>query len=343
MKNQQFGSLAVWAVTPKGAQLAGKIAEYFSESDIFLSESIEIKDIYHFSFLRLSEAVSQNFSRYDGHLFIMSTGIVVRMIAPHIRHKTSDPAVVVMDEAGQFAISLLSGHIGGANVLAKQIAESVGAVPVITTATDVNSVPAIDMIAKEKGLMIENPEAIRYINMALLTGKPVRIHDPFDLIAIPDGDGKCGVFADDVIADIPPNTLILRPKSLIAGMGCNRNTEKTEIKELLFEAFHKFQLSPNSLAGIASIDLKKDETGLIAVAEELKVPLYFFSKEELETVKNIKNPSKIVKKHIGVSSVCEAAAILGADRGNLIVPKHSAKNVTVAIARKNSYIISSRS
>lgn len=338
MKNNQFGSLAIWAVTPKGALFAQKISDCFPESDVFLSESLEIRSISHTSFLRLSDAVSQNFNRYHGHLFIMSTGIVVRMIAPHIRHKTADPAVVVMDEAGQFAISLLSGHIGGANALAKQIAEFVGAVPVITTATDVNHVPAIDMIAKEKELLIENPEAIRYVNMALLTGKPVRIHDPFDLINIPDGNGECGVFADDIIVtDIPSKTLILRPKSLIAGMGCNRNTEKTEMKELLFEALRKFQLSPSSLAGIASIDIKKDEAGLIALAEELKLPLYFFSKTELETVKNIENPSEMVKKHIGVSSVCEAAAILASDSGNLIVPKHSVRNATVAIARKIHY------
>ncbi len=335
MKNQQFKLFAIWAVTPKGAQLAGKIAAYFPGSDMFLSESLEIRDIPHIAFLRLSDAVSRNFSRYDGHIFIMSTGIVVRMIAPYIRHKTSDPAVVVMDEAGQFVISLLSGHIGGANALARQIAESVGAVPVITTATDINQVPAIDMIAKEKGLFIENPEAIRYVNMALLTGKPVRIHDPFDLIAIPDGDGECGVFVDDVVADLPPNTLILRPKSLIAGMGCNRNTDKAEMKELLFEVFQKFQLSPNSLSGIASIELKKDEAGLIALAEELNVPMYFFSKEELEIVKNIKNPSEMVKKHIGIGSVCEAAAILASDHGDLIVPKHSTKNATIAIARKH--------
>ena len=121
---------------------------------------------------------------------------------------------------------------------------------------------------------------------------------------------------------------------LIAGIGCNRNAEKAEMKELLLEVFRKSQLSLHSLAGIASIDLKKDEAGLIALAEELKVPLYFFSKEELETVKNIKNPSEMVKKHIGVGSVCEAAAILASDHGNLIVPKHSTKNATIAIARK---------
>jgi cobalt-precorrin 5A hydrolase len=328
--------LAIWAITPNGAILAQKIAEGLPESEVFFSKSLE---------MRLSDAVAQIFGKYQGHIFIMSAGIVVRLIAPLIRHKTLDPAVVVVDDMGQHAISLLSGHIGGANVLTHRVAECIGAKPVITTATDVNQLPAIDMIAKEKGLFIENPEAIKHVNMAILTGKPINIHDPFGLIApLPQpfpnterggGADGVGVFIDDIITNLPPQTLILRPASLIAGIGCNRNTDISEIKRLLSDVLQKFRLSLYSLAGIASIDLKKDEAGLIALADELKLPLYFFSKEELEKVKEIQTPSEMVKKHIGVKSVCEAAAILAAKTGKLIVPKHLTKNVTVAVVRKN--------
>jgi cobalt-precorrin 5A hydrolase len=121
--------------------------------------------------------------QYTGHIFIMSTGIVVRVIAPLIRHKTEDPAVVVVDDRGMHAISLLSGHLGGANELAQKIAGIIGAKPVITTATDVNLVPAIDVLAKEKSLFIENPEAIKTVNMALLRGDKIHVHDPFSFLA----------------------------------------------------------------------------------------------------------------------------------------------------------------
>jgi len=359
--------LAIWAITPNGAILARKIADHLPESEVFLSESLGNTEISHIAFQRLSDAISQNFNSYQGHIFIMSTGIVVRMIATHIRHKTLDPAVVVIDDRGQYAISLLSGHIGGANALTQQVAECIGATPVITTATDVNQLPAIDMIAKEKGLFIENPGAIKHVNMAILTGKPIDVHDPFGYLTprppslrgkgetsddspLRFGEGKGetsensplrfgegpgeGLFIDDIITDLLPQTLILRPKSLIAGIGCNRNTDVSEIKGLLSDVLQKFRLSPHSLSGIASIDLKQDEAGLIALADALKLPLYFFSKEELEQVKEIQTPSEMVKKHIGVKSVCEASAILAA-KGNLIVPKHSTKNVTVAVARKN--------
>ena len=343
--------LAIWAITPNGATLARKIADFLPGSEVFLSESLENTELPHIAFQRLSDAISHNFNCYQGHIFIMSTGIVVRMIATHIRHKTLDPAVVVVDDRGQHAISLLSGHIGGANALTHRVAECIGAAPVITTATDVNQLPAIDMIAKEKGLIIENPEAIKHVNMAILTGKTVNIHDPFGhLTPRPpslkgqgenspllsgEGLGEGLVFIDDIIINLPPKTLILRPASLIAGIGCNRNTDLSEIKGLLSDVLQKFRLSPHSLSGIASIDLKNDEAGLIALAKELNLPIYFFSKEDLEQVKEIQTPSEMVKKHIGIRSVCEAAAILAANKGKLIVPKHFTKNVTVAVARKN--------
>jgi cobalt-precorrin 5A hydrolase len=251
-----------------------------------------------------------------------------------------------MDEAGYHAVSLLSGHIGGANALAKKVAEIIGAVPVITTATDINNVPAIDVIAKEKELVIENPDAIKTVSMALLNGKPVALYDPFGLIGHEMNQRFCpadkdqmacssdpGVFIDDIQIELPPHVLILRPRSLAAGMGCNRNTGTEEMKSLLYEVLEKFGLSLNSLNSIATIDAKKDEPGLLALAEDLELPLIFFDKQALNQVKDIQTPSEMVEKHMGVKSVCEAAAILASKKGTLIVPKHSTRNVTAAIAR----------
>jgi len=353
-------STAIWAITPNGAKLAEKIVSKLSDTDVFLSEKLQVFDSDRLIlFSDLAKELAHRFHLYQNHIFIMATGIVVRLLVPHIRHKTRDPAVVVLDELGHWAISLLSGHIGGANRFARDIAEIIGAQPVITTATDLNNVPAIDVLAMEGDLLIENPEAIKTVNMAFLTGSGVVCHDPGRLIKgrIPESlllndsesfdsnpepglyerfhfhDVAC-VYVDDKVVTLPDNVLILRPKSLSAGIGCNRNTSMEEIKALLFNTLQAHHLSLSSLDCLATINIKSDESGLLELAAHLELPLEFFDRDQLNRVEEIATPSSIVEKHIGVKSVCEASAILAAGKGTLIVPKHSTKNVTVAIARK---------
>lgn len=358
MVASKTNNVAVWALTPNGKKLAGNIRRKLTGVDVYLSQNISDIQFEHFRFQKLSETLINKFDRYSGHIFIMSTGIVVRLIAPLIRHKTEDPAVVVVDDGGCHAISLLSGHLGGANELARQISATIGARPVITTATDVNQVPAIDVLAKEKNLFIENPAAIKTVNMALLTGKKIMVYDPHNILenALPDSEELSSdelikhvkksfqdtdiadvayVVVDDLRVDLPAAVLIMRPASLMAGIGCNRNTDTAEILNHLENVLAENRLARSSLKGLASIDVKADENGLIMAAENLELPLTFFSKPELNQVKNIKNPSKIVEKHVGVKSVCEAAAILATGNGTLIVAKQSTQNVTVAIARIN--------
>jgi cobalt-precorrin 5A hydrolase len=295
----------------------------------------------------LKKTVSDHFYDFSAHVFIMSTGIVVRMIAPLIRDKTRDPAVLVADEKGRYVISLLSGHIGGANALATEIAGLMGAHPVITTATDLHGVPAVDVLAVEKNLLIENPGAIKHVSQALISKKPIAVHDPYRLMTeelkevamLPwPGDGMPhddpGLFVDDTRRhELPEKILVLRPPSLVAGIGCNRHTGVGEIRTFLFEVLDRFRLAPGSLNRLASIDLKADEAGLVALAEDLGLPIDFFARDALNSVTTIQNPSEVVEKHVGVKSVCEAAAILGAGQGQLIVPKQNTPNVTVAIAR----------
>jgi cobalt-precorrin 5A hydrolase len=326
------------------------------ESDIYVSQKILEAPFEHFSFQSLSETLSHNFNQYSGHIFIMSTGIVVRVIAPLVKSKLEDPAVVVVDDQANHAISLLSGHLGGANALTLKIADIIGADPVITTATDVNRIPAIDMLAKERNLLIETPRAIKTVNMALLKGEKIFIHDPFGFLgnSLPhfkrwayegvkkpmninhqgnEWEGVPGIYVDDVAIDLPPGVLVLRPASLVAGIGCNRNTGTDEMRALLEKVLETNNLVPTSLKCIASIDVKSDESGLVTLAENLNLPLILYNRQELNQVKTIQNPSLMVEKHVGVKSVCEAAAILAARDGALIVPKHSTRNVTVAIAR----------
>jgi cobalt-precorrin 5A hydrolase len=350
MATAPIEKIAVWAVTAQGVALARRIRRHWAV-EVFTSQRLAEESTAGDAspFERLADALALQFNRFTGHIFIMATGIVVRCIAPLLRHKTIDPAVVVMDDRGRFVVSLVSGHLGGANQLTRQVAERLGATPVITTATDVNERPAIDMLAAEQGLAIENPEAIKTVNMAILDDAPIAVHDPAGWLhrELPGAvrlsqeqvDGRlsppvsAGVWIDDTVGDIPPGFLVLRPPSLVAGVGCNRHTPAQEIGELLFTVMEDFGLAVKSVTAIASIDLKSDEIGLCKIAEKLNLPLQFFSKEELARVECVPTPSSMVAKHIGVSSVCEAAAILASRNGRLIVPKHNTRNVTVAIAR----------
>jgi len=349
MPDKNKKKIAIWALTPKGAALCTELTAKMAHVDVFISANLKDASDSFTRFISLSKTFAQHFNAYDSHICIMSTGIVVRILAPLIKHKTVDPAVVVMDEGGRYVISLLSGHLGGANKTAKQIAGLIDAKPVITTATDINNLPSIDVIAKKKRLFIENPDAIKRINMGILTGEKILLIDPFNIIK--DSMAKVNilrikkeevkdfhkdipsVYVDDIITGCSANTLILRPASLVAGMGCNKNTDVEELKTFLNDIFKKFRLSIKSLTCIATIDLKKDEPGLLKLGKELQIPVQFYNKEQLNSVKHIKTPSAMVKKHIGVNSVCEAAAILATNQGKLIVNKHKKGNATVAVAR----------
>jgi cobalt-precorrin 5A hydrolase len=352
---------AIWALTPNGARLVLRLSGHFPEATVFLSAKIssaasEATQWHDFPeemfpsvrFDHLGPEIRRRFREFDGHVFIMSTGIVVRLIAPLLRAKTEDPAVVVMDELGVHAVSLVSGHIGGANALACRVAEAVGATPVITTATDVNRLPAVDAIAAERGIRIENPPAIRAVSMALLNGERIGLHDPMGWMedslrefGVPFGDGNwnAGVWVDhrnpSNIAGVRriENILNLRPPSLVAGMGCNRGTDVAELRSLLLGTLEAANLSAQSLAAIASVDVKADEPGLLELARELGLPFRTFPRESLRAVTDVPTPSEMVERHVGTPSVCEAAALLAAgEGGKLLVAKRKSVNGTVAVA-----------
>ena len=351
MSTSQKDTIAIWVITPNGLKIARRLAAHLPAADLYVSAKTGPGSLKATTFDKLADATAEKFHAYGAHIFVMATGIVVRMIAPFIQNKIEDPAVVVIDDRGRHAISLLAGHIGGANDLTCKVAEMIQADPVITTATDVNDKPAIDVLARKNRLYIENPPAIKNVNMALLTGRPIRVHDPLAVLRdkIPGAvqidekglsewkgaeDGAAALYAGDRQAELPADVLVLRPASLVAGIGCNRSTPMEEIKDLLEEVLESHRLAVNSLGRIATIDLKADETGLLELAQTLGVPIDFFSREKLGRIKNIQTPSTQVENHIGVKSVCEAAAILASKMGTLIVPKQKTPNVTVALARK---------
>jgi len=348
--------VAIWAITPGGVDLSACLAKGFDRSDLFVSEKAgHGRELPPGSrrFNSLSKALEEGFHAYSAHIFLFSTGIAVRMIAPLLKSKLSDPAVVVVDDRGNHAISLVSGHLGGANELALEVGKLVGARPVITTATDVNQLPSIDLVAKANRLKIENPDMIKAVNMAFLQGRAVEVQDPFSLVSpslparfiIPTPGGPTGtgpaVVCSDRVVTVPRETIVLRPGTLAVGIGCNRGTSMEEIQGFLISVFRDKALSLDSIALLASTDVKADETGLLALGSALNLDIRFYDKPSLNSVTTIQNPSRVVEKHLGVKSVCEAAAILAANNGKLIVPKQKLGNVTLAVARKSAGSLSS--
>jgi cobalt-precorrin 5A hydrolase len=305
-------------------------------------------------FERLEHAFQEAWTEHRGLVCIMATGIVVRQIAGLLRHKTLDPAVVVMDEHGEFVISLLSGHLGGANQLARDVARLTHAQPVITTASDVQGKPALDLIALSLGLEIENRALLARITRALLEDEPLWIYDPerrleahladqpqVVWLASQGGAPKleqllgAGIWVTERMAPGDTLCLQLRPRNLVVGIGCNRGTPAEQILGLVRSVFAGQSLSLLSIRNLASIDLKADEPGLLEAAAALDRPIHFFCREAIEAI-SVPNPSPMVAKHIGVESVCEATALVSAaDRGQsmILIPKQKTHNVTLAVAR----------
>ena len=347
IENKKF---AVWAITESGFKHGFSLAKYFDDAVLFVSENLikKFKGLRHLNksfcdnpvvFTKLSKKIQNVFNDFDGHIFIFSTGIVVRTIAPLLKSKIEDPAIVVLDDKAIHAISLVSGHIGGANKLTKTVARITKARAVITTATDINNKPAIDIIATENNINIVNPDMIKTINMKLLNNENIKIIDNFNVLTnkLPKyRNVKRGadIICTDIEIDVPRETLILNPLSLIVGMGCNRGTSLEEMEQFLTGLFKLNKLATKSIAVFASIDAKNDETGFLELSKKYETGFLFFSKQEINSVKRIKNPSKTVEKYMGVKSVCEAAAIIAGKNTELIVQKQIKGNVTIAIARQ---------
>lgn len=337
---------AIYALTNQGARLGRRLADELN-GDLFLPAPLA-KSFGGIPFDKLMEVVANQFSHYSRQIVIAATGIVVRAIAPHLKSKDKDPAVVVLDHEGAFVISLLSGHLGGANELAREVARLTGGKAVITTGTDTAGVLSIDILAQKRNMSIANMETLKWINGAILAGDPIQVFDPenrlglkiqaLDKLTIEWVEkeenwsmGYPGVWVTWGNKKPGLKELVLHPRCLIAGIGCNRGTPFQEILGFITNIFNRNSLSLKSLKCLTTIEAKKNEKGLLGTARELGVPLITFSTLDLDSVE-VPNPSSTVKKFIGVSSVCEATALLKAGTNRLLVPKTKNRNVTVAIA-----------
>jgi len=331
--------------------------------------------------------VGRLFHEYDGLILCVAVGAAVRLLAPHLRQKQTDPAVVTVDDGCRYAVSLLSGHQGGANDLARAAAEVLGAMPVITTASDVHHLPALDLLGREDGWRIEaTPLALKQAAAALINGDRIAIYqDTGDTVwqdALPAGQRlNCsslhsvlqgiGLHASSCVdhtlgqPDVPPGkdaappdnpsgigavllvtdhdlgdmvslllvpTVVYRPRTIIAGVGCSRGASVDEIDALLREACCEGGVSPLALREVATIDLKANEEGINALAARYGVPVRHYSAPQLDAV-TAPNPSNVVREAVGTSGVCEPAALLASGADALLVPKRKSSRATIALAR----------
>lgn len=323
-------TLHLISFTPKGQALGERLAR-------------ELEEAVHIPFcvleLPLRDWVKARFLPGEGLVFIGAAGIAVRSVAPFVQSKLTDPAVVALDQEGRYVIPLLAGHVGGANRLARRIAALTGGQAVITTATDLNGVFAVDTWAVSQGLQIANPERIKAVSGLLLAGETVAIGSlsPVEGLA-PEGvllaDWAPG--RDVLIGQLRPpdhRALHLVAPVITAGVGCRKGSGKEDILAALADALKERDIHPLALGRVCSIDLKKEEPGLLAACKELGVSLETFSPEELWALGGAFTASPFVEEVTGVDNVCERSALLGSRGGVLIAGKRSPRpGITVALA-----------
>ncbi|MGV9604988.1 precorrin-3B C(17)-methyltransferase [Streptomyces sp. NPDC003631] len=280
----------------------------------------------------VGEAVRAAFAECKQLVCFLATGAVVRLLAPLLGDKASDPGVVCVDEGARFAVSLVGGHAGGANELAREVGESLGAVPVVTTATDSVGLPGLDTL----GFPVEGDVA--GVSRALLDGEPVALETEVSWPLPPlrvAAEGAYTIRVTDAALEPAEREAVLRPPTLVVGVGASKGSPVEEILELIDGALREAGLSARSLAELATVDAKADEPGIVEAARRLGVPLVTYSSALLAEV-DVPNPSDAPLAAVGTPSVAEAAALVRG--GELLVPKRKSAarpaTATCAVVRR---------
>ncbi len=289
---------------------------------------------------KMEDYVREHFTEYEVLLFICATGIAVRAIAPVLKHKSIDPAVLVLDDQARHCISLLSGHAGGANAYTHLIAAMTDADPVITTASDLEGKFAVDVFARENGLIVANWKTAKFISVEILSGKQVGFLSDFEVGGnLPEGlvpyNGQKDMMyihvTDQKKEKGNDRCLKLIVPDLTLGIGCRKETPKEMIEEAVTRFVKEQELDFRAVTTLASIDLKADEPGLLEFASQHKLPFKTYSAEQLSALEGDFSESEFVESVTGVSGVCERAAVM--EGGELIVKKTKYPQVTLAVAR----------
>lgn len=331
--------IAVFAYSRQGCKTARRVMEALAEENLQTYTMARFEEPEFDPIERPSKPFYGSvFRNVDAMIFVGSAGIAVREIAPHVRDKATDPAVIVIDELGTFVISLLSGHIGGANALAQTLAKHLAATPVITTATDINRRFSVDAWAAKNGYAIDNLRRAKAVSAAILEGDaPLQCDYPIGT-DLPKGvilgeSGEVGIVISVYRKEPFGKTLRLIPRILHLGIGCRKGTEISAIAEAVDGVLHEYNIDPRAVKTVASIDLKAEEAGLLEFCNQQKLPVTFYSAEELKTVPGEVTPSAFVQRITGVDNVCERSALMGAKE--LIVRKTARNGVTVAVAAEH--------
>jgi cobalt-precorrin 5A hydrolase len=337
---------AVCSFSVRGADLSRKVSRYL-ESVGYAVRCLTVAKYAEKTGLEPmlpdhNAVCAENFSRCQTLVFVGAVGIAVRTIAPFIKSKLTDPAVLSVDERGQFVIPLLAGHIGGANELARCLAMSLGATPCVTTATDVNGLFAVDEWAARNNMVLESLKEAKEFAAALVGGEQVGVYVDGEFAvegtlpkqvelnsSLPVG---MAITLSKNLRPFRGSTVRLLPRIVHLGIGCKRNTPVEKIEALVFPELERLELDKRCVVGIASVDLKKDEPGLLTFAQKYKLSANFYTAEEMNEVEGDFVASSFVRSVVGVDNVCERSAILDSRGGRVLLHKTSLDGVTLAIA-----------
>lgn len=327
--------IGIISVTEKGDILAKQLSKALN-GNLYLK--VEIEDF------KLSKVTEEAMGKHKGVIFISSTGIAVRAIAPYLKGKDKDPGVVVVDVSNNYSISLISGHIGGANDLALEVSKILNNTPIITTATDNLGVVAPDMIAMKNSLVIESLKKAKTIAMLLVNGEVIGFKDDRNLIDIPSGYKKLENIEENSVwitnkvmsennlnNDKLDSNKILRliRKDIVLGIGCRRGIESERLEEFVMKILHENNIDPRSVLKIGSIDVKKDEKAIKDLKDRLECEFKTFSKDEILKIQHKFEGSDFVEKTLGVRSVSEPSVELMG--GDIIVSKIKSNGMTLTI------------
>lgn len=332
-------NLAIWTVT-RGAALLGK--EYKERIEKSLQEmSLDLYALQKFeiegsiSMENFTEVLGEKFSSYDGHIFIMASGIVIRKLAPLLERKDKDPAVLLMDEGKHFVISLLSGHLGGANQLTNSLAEILHVIPVITTSSDITGKIAVDSISQVLKAELEDLNSAKDVTSLIVDGKKVNVLLPKNVNIKRLQQESTSTNADGIILVSNRKKVEITKichKNIILGIGCKKNTKKQDILEAIEKAMIRHNLNEKAIKHIATVDVKAEEAGLIEAANSLGLDLKIISREEIKTVEHLFEGSDFVEENIGVRAVSEPVALLSSHQnGSFLEMKGRYGGITISI------------
>ncbi|MDY6041639.1 MAG: cobalamin biosynthesis protein [Candidatus Faecousia sp.] len=331
--------IALFAYSRQGCRTARRVLEHWEGEEIQAFTMERFQEPGFEPIRRPSKAFyGPLFDWADTMLFIGSCGIAVREIAPHVKSKLTDPAVIAVDELARFAVPVLSGHIGGANALALELADFLGATPVITTATDIHRKFSVDAWAASQGLHIASLSAVKHVSARILEAT-VPICSDFPMVTpLPGGtvegaSGEIGICISARKREPFDETLLLVPPVLHLGIGCRQGIPCQTIEEAVNQVCRGSGIHPKAIRQVASIDLKADEAGLLEFCEKWGLSAVFYSAGELQAVPGEFTASERVLRVTGVDNVCERAAMVGAEK--LLVRKTAMDGVTVAIAQEH--------